>query len=577
MLDCRAADHEIKTEARWQAGRVRSYVASIPRNSNTVFSAVWPTTPEGISEDLARIARDANATPITGKKCSIAGTIARMIDPAWWTRNLRRATLREHETQARAAGEVTRNKQLYLSDHAVKVKAERDKANRLTLEGLEVVNEQGEAFNLQDIADKSVSNPKIRRAELMTRARGFEEAAEFMGHTAYFLTLTCPARFHRKDKNGYDVKKWRDMSPKDGQEYLCTVWARTRAAWAKNNITVYGFRVAEPNQDGTPHWHLLLFVPGAQVKDMLTIAHEHAHAENRGEAGAKKHRFTAKRIDTTKGSATGYIAKYICKNIDGTKEDGTPLENSERDSEHGPDTSANHAAQRVRNWASTWGIRQFQQIGGPSVTVWRELRRLGKDAETLQLELFEKPRAAAVRGDWMAFWLVQGGPEVARKDLSLKPFYMSDDLGKYGDMTPKIKGVTGKDATGEYLEVTRKTAWTVQRAGAAAQDAAQWAWADKLDFNRTNATFLEAYKDVEFQRIGEAERTRTGINNCRNDPPATFDFSSFEPDESPEIYATGEPRMGFPEDQADVIAHSLEEMANYPDLSESRYRISATH
>lgn len=110
-----------------------------------------------------------------------------------------------------------------------------------------------------------------------------------------------------------------------------------------------------------------------RVRAVITrYAREEDHHELKSEK-ARRARFHAEAIDPDKGSATGYVAKYISKNIDGYALD------DERDDESGEMLKETPPA--VSAWAARCRIRQFQFVGGAPVTVYRELRRMA-DAET---------------------------------------------------------------------------------------------------------------------------------------------------------------------------------------------------
>jgi len=237
-----------------------------------------------------------------------------------------------------------------------------------------------------------------------------------------------------------------------------------------------------------------------------------------GERGAIKHRFTVEQIDPAKGSATGYIAKYVSKNTDGLNPQGDSIG---RDFTIGSD--ATDASTRVRAWASVHRIRQFQQIGGPSVTLWREFRRLGKGEQGKQtLEMFEHPRDLADRGLWSAFWLFLGGPDVAPRDLPYRLHWLRDSEGRYEEETKRVWGVTGTDADmGTHSVITRPHTWTVQIKGKGETNIQQQI---TLAMNKQIARLIEISRvdaeaeRLDFQRSGGAASTWTSVNNCTGWP-----------------------------------------------------------
>ncbi|RPH26006.1 replication endonuclease [Citrobacter youngae] len=379
----------------------------------------------------------------------------RLHSEKWWLNKIRRIHDCWREHLMIATGYVSKVASPYCSDPCFREWVAQKKANFEFLQAMELEDQDtGERSSLLDKVMGSVSNPKIARHELMVRMRGFEDMANEMGLVGMFYTLTAPSRYHSTHvQSGRRNDKYQHASPRQTQKYLCKVWARVRAKWSREGIRTFGFRVAEPHHDGTPHWHLLLFLRPEEVEYATAIFRKHAMKEDGHEKGASEHRFTVTAMDEQFGSATGYIAKYISKNIDGYGMDG------EVDLESGQ--PVREMAKRVRAWASRWNIRQFQQIGGAPVTTWRELRRLGDRELVLHPEL-EAARAAADAPDWPGYTNAQGGPFVARDCLRVRLNYEFTENGNdYGDTVAKITGVYCPYTGSESVIFTRTTDYKI--------------------------------------------------------------------------------------------------------------------
>jgi hypothetical protein len=393
-----------------------------------------------------------NSEMIEAAECAIL----RMSCEKWWLRKFTRIKNQINEHILIAIGEVQKKVSPYISAQSLSEWNQQQKSNREYLEAMELVSvnacpDTGEEYesivNLVDMADASSSNPKNRFTELMLRCRGLENLAIDDGYIGLFVTITTPSQYHAVS-NGKANPKWNGCTPREAQNYLTSTWAKIRAELKRQNVIYYGVRVAEPHHDATPHWHMLLFVLPGQGNKLVYTMESYSMQVDGTEKGADKHRFTVEVIDPNKGSATGYIAKYLSKNINGEYiENNKTGQDSASDFDSGK--PASEGARRATAWASRWSIRQFQFFGAEPVTIYREARRLKLTAENAEVEKIRQAVETTEKsGKWYAFTKAMKASRVV--------LAYEESTNDYGERIKKIKGLissTGYEETrdGSYL------------------------------------------------------------------------------------------------------------------------------
>ncbi|MBE5202013.1 replication endonuclease [Pectobacterium sp. FL60-S17] len=376
------------------------------------------------------------------------GALARVTEPTFWVKILWRIRCHWVGCRDTARNRVHKKISPYVSVRALREFASAQQRMNNFLENNELESSDGDRISLRTAYESGNSCPKNRRTELMTRLRHTGEYFTSEGYDGYFLTITLPSRYHPNHVDGRENRRCTVINPRVGQEELSRIWRNIHRKFARDGIFSAGFRMTEPNHDGTPHWHCVIWFRPEQAETALKIFHDRYCAQDWGAiAHNPQIRFQATPIDPERGAAA-YCAAYVSKNIDGFGLDG--------DLEAG--LSAADGATRATAWARLYGIRQFQSFGCVGATAWREFRRLRKspDCDPVLRDFWQ----AADSGDFGAFIRLSrqhGGVSLYRADAD---FAGHELRNQWGEKTTRIRGVCLSVSPMTRLQ-TRSRDWTI--------------------------------------------------------------------------------------------------------------------
>ncbi len=178
-------------------------------------------------------------------------------------------------------------------------------------------NSTGQQFSLKDCIISSNHNPHRYYGEIQNRINTLEREAIKANLTPVFLTLTLPGEFHsmKTTRTGKLIKnpKYNGIEPKEAVKVLTKMWGKLRHDRSLKELTksqrMY-YRVNEPHKDGTPHTHILLFIPKDRIERI----------EN---AFNRLFNSRSNKFEKEIRSATSYIMKYINKTLPMSKKELT--------------------------------------------------------------------------------------------------------------------------------------------------------------------------------------------------------------------------------------------------------------
>ena len=399
--------------------------------------------------------------PIQGD--TMDSQLARIQDPAYWRREIRKALRPWRELWHLA---LAPHYLKYASTEAVAEYRSMQENGRIWAETHEMTTGDGRTCPLPSPAETA----KNRHAQLVATTKGMENLAGETGMTAEIITITLDSPYHARTtatgKAEPNPRYNSTLTPDTGHDELNKRWARLRSALKRRKIDTYWVKGAQPNADETAHWHIVLWSHDEHKPEIKDLLHKHFKTNN------SEHQINIQQAKSEAG-ASSYAMRmlaYITRQTD-TITDATNKDFIE--------------AEAASAWASTWKIRRYT-TSHTGATLWKMARHT-------EIKTPNDLKESAQNGDFATFYKL-------KVEYGCKILYV-EKIGKYGDSYKSPRGIeyTHK-TTGEITASWKQTSWTLSA---------------KLEKEQENQ---EAYSYFKEPRQGASAPQDTGFTP-NTDPP----------------------------------------------------------
>lgn len=276
-------------------------------------------------------------------------------------------------------------------------------ADFLASKSIVINDKKVDLLSFANTAQKKVS-------ELYAKIKGLQNHADDLGYDWAFVTLTASPSAHANPVKGR--RSWNRESAKSAQKELSDKWAAfgkelANLGYPMKNGSLFGLRVVEPHQDGTPHWHMVIFYD-SEISDLIkALFHKHfVQGDSLPHVPECPHSMkfveglpSDKAGSEGVASAASYAFKYIVKCVGADCFDDFDIHSF---SETLDTEKVAASIDRIESWKAAVGVRAYQGFGFNGMSnIWNSTRKVS--SRTGRLNVYDNLESKSYRIEFDPF------------------------------------------------------------------------------------------------------------------------------------------------------------------------------